>query len=215
MQTPELIDAFRGLSSVVQGTVMTGKRKHLILSVVALCALPAAAQADTILFSENFDTVPLGTNTMDAGPNFNVTSGNVDILSNNLCVPAGPPNHCLDMNGNLGPATLVSSTNMGLQPGEYALLSFQLTGSSVATTTEVMFGNYDQTFNLGPNGEETVFRQRADITAPNQLLTFKSLTPGDAGAILDDVLVVPEPATLGLMVLGLLGGGLARRKRPN
>jgi hypothetical protein len=195
---------------------MTGKRKHLILSVVALCALPAAAQADTILFSENFDTVPVESNTTNAGPNFNVTSGNVDILSNNLCVPAGPPDHCLEMNGNMGPATLQSRTNMGLQPGEYALLSFQLTGSQfVATTTEVIFGDYNETFQLGPNGEETVVRQRADITAPDQLLTFKSLTPGDAGAILDDVLVVPEPATLGLMVLGLLGGGIAGRKRRN
>jgi hypothetical protein len=154
-------------------------------------------------------------NTTNAG-NFKVTSGVVDILNNGLCSPPGPTNHCLDMNGSEGPATLVSSTNMGLQPGEYALLSFQLTGSqSVATTTEVSFGDYNETFQLSPNGEETVFRQRADITAPNQLLTFKSLTPGDAGAILDDVLVVPEPATLGLMVLGLLGGGLARRKRPN
>jgi hypothetical protein len=195
---------------------MTGKHRQLILGVVALCVLPAAAQAGKIVFSENFDTVPLGIDTTNAGPNFTVTSGNVDILSNNLCVPPGPPNRCLDMNGNM-PATLQATTNMGFKAGDEAYLSFQLTGSQsgVTTQTEVIFGNYDDVFTLGPNQNAIVSNHELEVTAANPLLIFKSLTVGDAGAILDDVVVVPEPATLGLMVLGLLGAGFAGRKRRN
>jgi hypothetical protein len=54
-----------------------------------------------------------------------------------------------------------------------------------------------------------------EVTTPEMVqLIFKASGPaGNNGAVLDNVYLAPEPATLGLMALGLLGAGFAGRKR--
>ena len=83
--------------------------------------------------------------------------------------------------------------------------------------TQVSFGPFSHTYDLAANDLTSGLVSMVLSVPKDEItrLTFKSLTPGATGAILDDVLVarVPEPATLGLMVLGLFGAGFSGRKR--
>jgi hypothetical protein len=67
---------------------MAGKRKHLILGVVALCALPAAAFAQ-VLIEENFNEIPTRTPLFSGpiGPDF--TGTNVRIVGT-MPTPVAP-----------------------------------------------------------------------------------------------------------------------------
>jgi len=102
--------------------------------------------------------------------------------------------------------------------GTYTL-SFDLIGSQVAPTTSatVTLGSYDQTFILA-TGDNVDGIVSVPITFDSPTVTSlvsTSNTPGDYGAILDNVSLTPvgtpEPATLSLMALGLAGLMLRRR----
>jgi hypothetical protein len=132
------------------------------------------------------------------------------------------------MNNSLGSLTSVPVTLVG---GHTYDLSFDLVGNSLtgATTTSevtVTLGSlFDHTFTLA-NGTPIDFKSVIDpITVPTTVsresvfLLFKGT--GDvnrtAGMVIDNIRLVGalEPATLGLMALGLLGAGFAGRKRSN
>jgi len=151
------------------------------------------------------------------GP-FTATSGNVDVLHGSRCVPATASNGCVELDGT-APATLQSGP-IKLEGGYPYFLSFELTGSQLnnrATMTQVSFGPFSHTYELAANDLTSGLVSMVLSVPKDEItrVTFKSLTPGATGAILDDVLVarVPEPATLGLMVLGVLGAGFSGRKR--
>jgi len=209
--------------------------KSLILGVVALCTVPAATQAQQVLINENFNELTPALGVMDVGA-FHTTGGsNVDILGPGagtfpeLCVAPTEVN-CIDLGGTGGNplGVLQSKTEFTLQPGVEYHLSFDLIGSERAgdvTATTVSFGPYTQTFNLQP-GDTTsgvVTNKEITVSTPTTaFLTFSSdsIDPFNVGSILDNVVLTsssaPEPATLGLMVLGLLGGaGFAGRRRRN
>jgi len=142
--------------------------------------------------------------------------------------------------GSGAQATLVSNQTFTLKPANTYTLTYDLVGSGrdssgaqvspgaagVTAQVTASFGDDTKTLAEGPNGtrqNQTILMVDMQTTSP---LSFMSDTPGNIGLLLDNVKLictgpaclnapVPEPATFGLLALGLLGAGLAGRKRRN
>jgi len=217
------------------------RRFSLVLVGAAMCLLPAVSTPSTIL-SENFDELTPAIAVTSAGVFTALNGTNVDIVGNlngnyfsNLAVLPESGN-ALDLDGTLGNSQGVISTGaITLNPGVAYTLSFDLIGSQRGTTTSttVSFGSYSQTFILqgdDANGMVTVPVTVSSTTVTH--LVFASNTPGDIGALLDNVLIlaaadpisgdpasadpppVPEPRAFTLSAIGL-GALLLMRRRLN
>jgi len=136
-------------------------------------------------------------------------------------------------------ATLVSNQTFTLKPANTYTLTYDLVGSGrnsnglqipastagVNAQVTASFGNDTKSLNEGPNGtrqNQTVLMVDTQTTSP---LSFMSDTAGNIGLLLDNVKLtctgptclngpspVPEPATFGLLTLGLLGAGFSGRR---
>jgi hypothetical protein len=200
---------------------MTNKHKQLILGVVTLCALPAASQAQ-VLLSENFNALtpaPFTTATEAVGPEFTASHFRIaGPTAGNCTSPAS--GSCIVLQNATGSLTSIPVT---LEAGKAYFLSFDILGNGLAggtSVTNVTLGSvFDQTFTLTNSPRQTemvneVIRPTSNITT--DLIFHGAGVSRTAGMFIDNVrLAVPEPATLGLMVLGLLGAGFAGRKRRN
>jgi PEP-CTERM motif len=204
-------------------------RLSLMVVVSLLCLAPAVLEANTLL-SENFNELTPALAVTSAGAFDAIDGTNVDIVGGSLfgylCVSPESGN-CIDMDGSGGnpQGVLQSKSAFTLTPGVSYDLSFDLIGSQRGNTasTTVTFGPYSQTFVL-PSSDDTsgiVTNQLITVSAPTTTyLTFTSNTPGDVGDLLDNVLLtsssttrVPEPSSLILLSLGLLGLGVVTRLR--
>jgi len=206
------------------------KLQYLKLSLCVLTLLPAVTRGATIL-SENFDTLTPQLTVTSAGAFTAIGGTNVDIVgpSNGygfLCA-APESGNCLDMDGSNGNSQgQIESASIILNPGTTYFLSFDLIGSGrgLTTSTTVSFGPFSQTFDL-PSGDPTDgIVVNTPITVGSTTTTnlvFTSNTPGNVGAVLDDVLItsgtastVPEPSAL-MMLTGpvLLAAGVLIRRR--
>jgi len=198
----------------------------LAVTVAAMCGFAAGAT----LLNENFDELTPMLTATSVGAFSAIDGTNVDIvggaLFGSLCV-APESGNCIDLDGTGGnpQGILQTNTPITLSPGMDYLLSFDLIGSSRGNTTSttVTFGPYSQTFSLasGDYASGIVTSQLVTVsstTAAN--LTFTSNTPGEEGAVLDNVLITsssattaPEPATGWLIGSLLAAVGLGHRLR--
>lgn len=107
-------------------------RLFAVLAASALMAMPAAA---TVLFSQNFNTVPVGNNKTSI-PGFTVTGG-VDLVNSgsNGIICAGGVGRCVDLVGspNVG---AITSTLITFQAGTLVTVSFDLSGNQRLTGTD-------------------------------------------------------------------------------
>lgn len=195
-----------------------------VIAVAALCLMCGVAQADAVIFSDNFNSLTPQLSATSVGLFTTIDGTNVDIvggsLFGNLCA-APESGNCIDLDGTGGnPQGVLQSVAITLNPGTY-YLSFDLIGSQrgVTTSTTVTFGSlYDNTFMLASSDDTDGIVKNAPITVASTTtlnLVFTSNTPGDIGAVLDNVLItspIPEPASLFLLGTGLLACGMLTRR---
>jgi len=193
--------------------------KQLLLWLVALCALPAATQA-TILLNENFDELTPQNNAVSVGAFAALTGSPVDIVSGAQC-PAPASGVCVQLDGSGPPAVPGRiQSRMTFAPGTY-FVSFDLVSpSGVTTNSTVSLGSTRLPEILGPGDSAIVKNQPFTVGSTlNQLFIASNTLP--VGAVLDNVIVsttpigvgVPEPATWGLLALGIAAVGVATRRR--
>lgn len=192
------------------------------LTVALFFGLTATLQASPILLNENFNGLTPQLTATSVGSFSAINGTNVDIVGGTnfgyLCVSPASGN-CIDMDGTGGNPIGQLQSNMLFDPGTY-LLSFDLIGSQRGTTstTTVNFGNYDQTFTLGPSDTTSgiVLNDLVTLTTPGYLL-FTSNDPAGSnmGNLLDNVVVstTPEPSAIFLLGTGLLTVAGMMRKR--
>jgi hypothetical protein len=214
-------------------------RRITLLALLTL-ALPTAALATSIVTNGSFETVILKESFNELTPALGVTAAgafsaingtNVDIVGEavfgNLCVLPASGN-CIDLDGTgvNSQGVLESNSAITLNPGTHYTLSFDLIGSQrgVTTSTTVSFGPYLKTFVLGST-DDTDGIVSVEFTVPSTTVThleFQSNTPGELGALLDNVSITssriptPEPSALEGLLLGtgLLGLVEMVRRRP-
>ena len=213
--------------------------------ITAVFAALATGDAATYL-SETFDSIPQGTytvagSTIAVGPNFQLTSGSVDVLGAayfpGLCVSPALTN-CVDLNG-MSPGTLVTSA-VTLASGSYAL-TFVLNGSgpnrpllppnSASVTVTISAGAlqlFNQTY-TETNTETHTFFVPFTLVAPGSVTAqFASASPPvvlndpnapATGLILDNVTIrdfaVPEPSSCALCICAIAALAVRRVIRPD
>jgi PEP-CTERM motif len=205
--------------SIPSGGVVFSLR-HLATGSAFAILFVSSALADSVTLKENFDelTPALGVTAVGAFSAMNGT--NVDILGGglfgSLCVSPESGN-CIDLDGTGGKSQGdLETTAITLIRGIHYTLSFDLIGSQrgVTTSTTVSLGPYSKTFVLGSADDKDgiVSVQFAVPSTTVSHLEFRSNTPGEIGALLDNVSItsspvstVPEPSSLVLLGSGLLG----------
>jgi hypothetical protein len=103
--------------------------KTAVAAAVLAVATASGANAATVLFSENFDSLPqaLGTTSV---PGLTVTTGTVDIVTNgNFGIDcAGNIGACLDIDGSPGPGA-IETLPIAFLAGRQITISYDLSGN--------------------------------------------------------------------------------------
>lgn len=200
-------------------------------------AAPAAA---VTIFAETFDAEP-GTGDGGSGgsginytgfANWTVSGGSVDLIAHDDFAGAGEiecfgsTGKCVDLDGTSN-GGILTSVSLLLAPGTYDF-SYQLAG--VASTFTQSASNPTNTVEASITGGlffESVTRDKGDPfeafggqftvgSSTSVQIVFEDLGADSFGAMLDEVRLeqVPEPATALLLMGGLAGLAVARRRSP-
>ncbi|GGY80293.1 PEP-CTERM sorting domain-containing protein [Marinobacter zhanjiangensis] len=191
----------------------------LFTAIILSLMYTAGAQA-TAIFQDDFDSEgDSGGSTLNytGFSNWDVTDGTVDLINHNDygigC--SGDTGKCVDMDGSTGNAGTLTSDVFTLAAGTYGLL-FDIAGNQrggADDSMEVMLGGFlTETFELSADAPwQTISRSFTVMEETTSYISFNHNGGDNIGIILDNVSVVPEPGTLALLSLGLLGLGAARR----
>lgn len=201
--------------------------------LLALATLSPSAQA-AIIFQDDFDSEPF-TFLWVVPQNWTVTNffGSVDTIQSGtfeITCPGGTGN-CIDGDGTLFDAgTLRTLATFSLNPGSLYNLMFDFSGNQrnllldamIVSVTDGVNVAFSQTFSKF--GDEGFSTESHNFTVPalgNYYIVFdhSEVTTGIqndwVGLVYDNIKLseVPEPGTLGLLLLGLAAVGYTRRRR--
>ena len=198
-----------------------------LLSLLAAGWLSISASAD-VIFEDNFDSEAApGASILDYNSfgQWTVSEGTVDLISSGgfgiSC--AGGSGKCVDLDGSNNNAGVLTSSLLNLTAGNYAL-SFDISGNQRNGSSDSLLvtlsGFVNEVFELAGGDPWTSITRYFTLDAANSAAIAFSLSGGDnVGIILDNVVLqsierveVPEPSSFMLLMLGLLGLVLARRK---
>lgn len=174
--------------------------KNLPVALTAALALSATANAESVVFTADFDADTPGLNTAPAG--FNLTRGNVDLLGtgdNGVETDLQPGNgYYVSLVGS-GSGAAGLATNQTFEAGEYEL-TFDLTGNNQGATDETVtvgLGSFSESIQLDAanafdpfSGQSFSFNSDAAGALTFDTFDSPGVTGGDdLGALIDNIVL--------------------------